>query len=213
MQHQLNCRYDEWMQGDQYYMEHQLFVESYSNRYASLAVNLYILKGDNDSQLKWPFQERITVTTYQQNEHGYRRPVANDDDKFVTGVEQVYIPHETAIFEGNRNHTTTGRKLNIKSLMKKNKASLMQSLKPASHVKQPTNMWQHQASARDEYLQLQEDEKKTQQEKLQLYKEKGLLFTLDSQRNQGSQYGFWDSSQLFGETVYCEVTFSPQSLS
>ena len=220
MQHQLNCRYDEWMQGDQYYMEHQLYnsdmsdyVESYASGYASLAVNLYILKGNNDSQLKWPFQEGITVTIYQQNEHGYRRPVANDDDIFVTGVEQVYIPHETAIFEGNRNHTTTGRKLNIKSLMKKNKASLMQSLKPASHVKQPTNMWQHQSSARDEYLQLQKDEKKTQQEKLRLYKEKGLLFTLDSQRNQGSQYGFWDSSQLFGETVYCEVTFSPQSLS
>ena len=91
-QHQLigSCTYDEWMQGDKYYdfghMQQQQFynsdvsdcVPSYPTGYASLAVNLYILKGDNNSQLKWPFQEKITVTMYQEDEYGYRSAVAND---------------------------------------------------------------------------------------------------------------------------------------
>ena len=241
-QHQRSCTYDEWSWGDRYHgFEQQLYdsdmsdyVSSYPSGYASLVVNLYILKGNNDSQLKWPFQEEITVTMYQENEYGYRRAVATD--RFANGVEQGYIPHETAIFEGNQNHTNTGRKLDIKSLIEKSKANLLQSLQPAWQVDQlqDTDMLQHPAiisqssedsqsnedsqssedwqySTHDEYLQLQKDEIKAQQEKLQLYKEKGLLFSLDLHRNQESRYGFWDrsSEHLYDETIYCEVTFSP----
>ena len=221
-QHQPSCTYDAWMQGDMYndfgHMKQQPYdsdksdyVSSYPGEYASVAVNLCLLKGDNDSHLKWPFQEEITVTMYQENEQGYHRPVAYDD-RFVSGIEQVYIPYETAIFEGNQNHTNTGRKLDVKSLMK-NKAN---QLHPASQEdKKASSMLKNQSyvqsTAHDEYLhvQLQKDEKKAQLKKLQLYKEKGLLFSLDSQRTQGSQYGYWNKSGQPGvETVYCEVTFS-----
>ena len=233
-QHQPSCTYDDaWMQGDMYngfgHMQQQPYnsdvsdyVSSYPRGYASLAVNLCILKGDNDSHLKWPFHEDITITMYhQENDYAYDyRGVATD--RFVSGVQQSYIPHETATFEGNQNHTNTGKKLDIKSLTERN-AKLLQSLQPASQVKQlhDTDMLQHQSymqssedrqsRARDGHLQLQKDMKKAHEEKLRLYKEKGLLFSLDSFRNQGSQYGCWNrSGQPYDETVYCEVTFSPQ---
>ena len=156
---------------------------------------------------------------YQENEYQYRGAIATN--RLVSGVEQGYIPHETAIFEGNQNHTNTGRKLDLKSLMERN-AKLLQSLQPASKVEQlhDTDMFQHQSymqssedqqsRACDGYLQLQKDMKKAHEEKLRLYKEKGLLFSLDSLRNQGSQYGWNRSGQPYVETVYCEVTFSPQ---
>ena len=223
---QPSCTYDAWMEGDKCndfeHMKQQPYISdkleygsSYPREYASVAVNLYILKGDNDSHLKWPFQQEITITMYQENECGYCKPVAYNDDRFVSGVEQVYIPHETATFEGNRNHTNTGRKLDVKSLMK-NKAN---PLHPASQADQKIpDVSKHQSyvqsSACDEYMhaQLQKDEKEAQLKKLQLYKKKGLLFSLDSQRTQGSQYSCWDTSykagQLCVETVYCEVTFS-----
>ena len=242
--HQLTCTYDESMQGDKYYdffghMQQQQFynsdvsdcVSSYPTGYDLLAVNLYILKGDNDSQLKWPFQEEITVAIYQKDEYGYRRAVANGG--FTGGEGQVYyVPHETAIFEGTRNHTNTGNKLGIKSLIKESKANLFQSQQPGPQVDQRSpfsdipcgdfdDSWSHGDELRssddnlqpNNYLQLQEDEKEAQQEKLRLYKEKGLLFPLDLHRNQESQYGFWKrNSQLYVETVYCEVAFSPQPL-
>lgn len=62
----------------------------------SLSINLYIFKGEHDSQLKWPFKEKITITTIQGNNKNH--------------------PSVEKIFEGNRNHTSNGIKLDIKSL-------------------------------------------------------------------------------------------------
>ena len=59
----------------------------------SLSVNLYIFKGKHDSQLKWPFKEKVTITTIQGNNYH--------------SVEKIC--------EGNQNHTNDGIKLGIKS--------------------------------------------------------------------------------------------------
>ena len=65
---------------------------------ASLSVDLYIFKGEHDSQLKWPFKEKVTITT-------------------IRGINE-YHPSVEKIFEGNRNHTSDGIKLGIKSLQR-----------------------------------------------------------------------------------------------
>ena len=61
----------------------------------SLSVDLYIFKGEHDSQLKWPFKEKVTITTIRENDNH-------------SSVENIFV--------GNRNHTNNGIKLGIKSL-------------------------------------------------------------------------------------------------
>ena len=81
-------------------MEHKLSTTyaSHSSMETSkhfVSVNLYIFKGDHDSELKWPFKEKVTITIIQGN-------------KQYHSVEKI--------FEGNQNHTSNGIKLGIKSL-------------------------------------------------------------------------------------------------
>ena len=62
----------------------------------SLLVNLCILKGDHDPQLKWPFVEKVVITAYQENEN----------DCYMT----------ENVFQGKQNYTSSGNKLQINSL-------------------------------------------------------------------------------------------------
>ena len=60
----------------------------------SLSVDLYIFKGEHDTQLKWPFKEKVTITVIQGNNNHF-------------SVEKICV--------GNQNHTNNGIKLGIKS--------------------------------------------------------------------------------------------------
>ena len=88
----------------------------------AFAVNLHIFEGEHDSQLRWPFKEEVTITMYQTDDDN------NPVGRMVDDKNPDYIPHAVAIFEGNRNYTSTslGSKLNIKEKKKTN--SLEQTL-------------------------------------------------------------------------------------
>ena len=62
----------------------------------SFLVNMYLLKGDRDPQLKWPFVEKVVITAYQENEN----------DCYMT----------ENVFQGKQNYTSSGNKLQINSL-------------------------------------------------------------------------------------------------
>ena len=86
----------------------------------SFAVNLYLFKGDHDSQLEWPFKEEVTITMYQENDGNNRKGLAIK--RPLNGGNPSYcntIPHAVAIFEGNQNYTNTGSKLDIKSVIER----------------------------------------------------------------------------------------------
>ena len=100
----------------------------------SLAVNLFIFKGNYDSQLRWPFKEEVTITAYQK--HDYTNLRWHAADRMMDGTE--YIPNAVAIFEGNRNHTSTGSKLDIKPPLQLQSqpcdTELLWKLQPKSHT-------------------------------------------------------------------------------
>ena len=104
----------------------------------SLAINLYIFKGDHDSQLEWPFKEEVTVTMYQEND-GYNRKIGGFPAKrsYSGGNPNYYnkILHAVAIFEGNQNCKNTGSKLNIKSVVEQEEIDLIHTPQQASWPK------------------------------------------------------------------------------
>ena len=192
--------YDEW-HGNAYYdaghrpqqAVHNSDVPSYCpGGNVSLAVNLYIFKGDHDSELKWPFKEEITITMYQENEYRHHRALGG---RCIDGKNQYYIPNETAIFEGNQNHTSSGSRLGIKSLIERNKVDVFQLL-------------QLQRTRQESYVQHQVHREKVQQQKLHACIEKGLLFPLNLRTDRATHW----NDQVYNETVYFEITFSRQLL-
>ena len=179
----------------------------------SVAVNLYIFKGDHDSQLKWPFKEQVTISMYYEDSRkclgmaDFRRSrKAGGDGK----DEYCIIPQEIAVFGGNQNHTSTGSKLGIESLIESNENDLVHLLQPALQVKQTwlEIMIQKQSHKQSDKAQCHGNN--TQQQKLHLYMEKGLLFPLYLHRDRTHTQSGWSRNDHFTETVYFEVTISPQ---
>ena len=168
---------------------HACFVEDTG----TVAVNLHIFKGDYDSQLRWPFKEEVTITMYQKDH--YDNPKRLGVDKIMDGTE--YIPCAVAIFEGNQNHTSTGSKLDIKPVIEKKETDL-----------QPIQ------------LQSQRYDEKIPCDKLQprsptlIIIDEGLLLPLDLQKCRESQYNnnWFGCKDAYIETIYFEVTISPQPL-
>ena len=62
---------------------------------------------------------------YQENKYRHHRALGG---RCIDGKNQYYIPNETAIFEGNQNHTSSGSRLGIKSLIERNKVDVFQLL-------------------------------------------------------------------------------------
>ena len=159
----------------------------------TVAVNLYILKGDHDSQLRWPFKEQVTITLYQKDL--YDNPRRLGLDRIMDGTE--YIPCAVAIFEGNRNHTSTGSKLDIKPVIEKKEIDL-----------QPPQLQSQCYGDKKSCDELQSKSPTV------IIIDEGLLLPLDLQKCRQSQ----STSNLFGykdaynETIYFEVTISPQLL-
>ena len=156
----------------------------------SFAINLYIFKGDHDSQLEWPFKEEVTVTMYQEN-HGYNRPKLRS---YSSGNPSHCdrIPHAVAIFEGNRNYKNTGSKLNIKSVAERKEADTSQlALELSSWVEsfQP--------------MQVSQFFKQT----VQTYKMPQKTCVPLDKVGKG-----WNGNGTYNKTIYFEVTFSPQLL-
>ena len=163
----------------------------------SVNVNLYIFKGDHDSELKWPFKEEVTITIIQE--------------KKFHSAERV--------FGGNRNHTSNGIKLGIKSLHKKIETDIIAS---SPLIPLPS----HQASARVELLPTPSDEaqgyRNEEQQKISVPTEDDLTFPLNiSARNMPQQVSNFHQNRSFpqsnsprrnNETVLFEVTFSSQLL-
>ena len=154
----------------------------YPGTVTSFAVNLYIFKGDHDSQLKWPFKEKVTITVY---EYTHRKGLAAD--RRINSNYPAYIPHAVAMFEGNQNYTNTGSQLDIKQVIEKNEADLMQ----------PPQM----ASQRSIF----DIPQKYTQPKVRVLLEKGLLLPLDLQIHKAFEQNYRPRN----ETIYFEVTFSP----
>ena len=164
----------------------------------SLLVNLYILKGDHDAQLKWPFLEKVTITAYQENEFNYHT------------VE--------SIFEGNQNYASSGSKLSINSLPEKKKnddhyvhPQLGQNLEPRYRFGRvlPTQRQQFHFMEPDD---VPASYVEAPQQNASVATEKGLTFPL----NLVMENAFGQQRQLisggrneYNETVYFEVTFSP----
>ena len=144
----------------------------------SFAVNLYILKGEHDSQLKWPFKEEVTITMYHEDDYN------TSADRMMDGKNPEYIPHAVAIFEGHRNHTHTESKLDIITVTEKKETDL-QLLQ----------------------LQSQSYHAQMLQNKIQCTLiDKGLLIPLDLQYCKASHLPI--GCNVYNETIYFEVTFS-----
>ena len=103
---------NEWQRADAYDFD-DFYESSYPEDLMSFAINLFIFKGNHDSQLEWPFKKEVTITLCYK----YRNPGWHD--RIIDGTE--YIPCVVTIFEGNRNHTSTGSKLDIKPVIEKRK--------------------------------------------------------------------------------------------
>ena len=185
---------NEWERADAYYGVDDFYVgPSYRpGRVTSFAVNLYIIKGDHDSQLKWPFKEEVTVTMYKKDDYNHRRGLAAD--RFFNGEDPDYIPHAIAIFEGNQNCSNTASKLDIKPVIEKNEADLIQ---PPQLQNQPDDAQMHwnkiQSKSHSHAL-----------------IDKGLLLPLDLLTYRTPPYNYWSNKSVYNETIYFEVTFSPQ---
>ena len=161
----------------------------YPGTVTSFAINLYIFKGDHDSQLKWPFKEKVTITMYQEIDHYYDHSRYASDMRY-NGEYPAYIPHTVAIFEGNQNYTSTGGKLDIKPVIEKDKADSMQLPQMASQ----------QSIFDDEQMYM-----KKIQSKSHALLEKGVL--LPARLQNRTECFSWED--VYNKTVYFEVTFSP----
>ena len=195
-------------QGDGYngfgYVQQQAdHTQSYHPEgYFSVAVNLYVFKGDHDSQLKWPFKKEITISMYHENNNTHKTHTFVDFRRRSNEKYEYHkIPHEIAIFEGNQNHTSSGSKLGIESLIETNEDDLAYLLRPRLHTVTPKR-----SHIRPDNTLL--DGNDIKQQKLHFYMEKGLLLPLNLHRD-NSQSGWPRNDQVFNETVYFEVTISP----
>ena len=183
-------RVNEWQRPDAYDVDDFYVGPSYCpGTVTSFAVNLYIFKGEHDLQLRWPFKEEVTITMY-----------LNDDSSSVSrmfeGKSPDYIPHSVAIFEGNRNHTSTGSKLDIKPVTEKKENGLL----PPQLLNQPCEedmefVW------------------KKRQPRSHALINKGLLIPLNLQNHRATRYNRWSRyNDVYNETIYFEVTISRQLL-
>ena len=154
-------------------------------REASFAVNLYIFKGENDSQLEWPFKEKVTIAIY--DEKAYNKL----ERSRLEHSNLIYVPHEVADFEGDRNYTDSGTKLDMKSTI--------DLLQPAS---------QRSLEGRGQLFCTPEAKPKSH-----VLAGKGLLLPLNLQNHNSCNYGYYPgSNNRIKKTVYFEVTFSPEML-
>ena len=173
--------------------------------YLSVAVNLYVFKGDHDSQLKWPFKKEITISMYHENNNTHKTHTFVDFRRRSSEKNEYHkIPHEIAIFEGNQNHTSSGSKLGIESLIETNEDDLVYVLQsPLQRLQTGTPKRSH---IRHDNTLLQGNDIK--QQKLHFYMEKGLLLPLNL-HGDNYQSGWPRNDQVFNETLYFEVTISP----
>ena len=201
--HCLNCRKpqqkailnqrqpaNEWQRADAYDFN-DFYEPSYPENLMSFAINLFIFKGDHDSQLEWPFKKEVTITLC----YTYRSLGWHDRIMPMDGTE--YIPCAVAIFEGNRNHTSTGSKLDIKPVIDKKE----KDLQPPQLQNQPYDrqMLRSKLQSRSPTL-----------------TDKGLLLPLNLSYCKSVEYDFHFSStygndvhDVYDAAVYFEVTFSP----
>ena len=185
---------------------------SSNNPQISLLVNLYILKGDHDAQLKWPFLEKVILTAYQEKENNHHT------------VE--------SIFEGNQNYASSGSKLSINSLPEKKQNDVCVDTQPM-----PTQKQQFQFMGYEDVKPYGEEppmaRKKVRkrkglahsvepQQKASVAIGKGVTFPLNLvTENTNKHQMYLDFSQEvyscsggrneyeYNETIYFEVTFSP----
>ena len=84
-----------------------------------VSVHAYMMRGDNDNNLKWPFQGTITVSLLNQLEDGqhHTRQLWSPDDIFEDGIERVtrreravsgcglsqFIPLQDLSYSGDKN--------------------------------------------------------------------------------------------------------------
>ena len=179
---------NEWQRDDVYEVDNFYVGPSYHPKTViSFAVNLYIFKGDHDCQLRWPFKEKVTITLYLKLKDNYAYDSPRNHDRMMRGTE--YIPHAVAIFEGNRNHTDTGSKLDIKPVIEKKE----KDLQPPQLQRQPYD---------------QEKLWSKLQSKSHTLIDKGLLIPLNLENYGATQYSHCSRyNDVFTETIYFEVQF------
>ena len=171
----------------------------------SFAINLYIFKGDHDSQLEWPFKEEVTVTMYQENDSNSRRIGGLPVKRSYSGGNPNYcnkILHAVAIFEGNQNYKNTGSKLNVKSVAKREETDLIHNPQQALWVKISQNSFQSMITSRQLLRQPDDAQAYEIPQKSCALIENGLLLPLRG----------WNGNGVYNKTIYFEVTFSPQLL-
>ena len=167
------------------------------NPQISLAVNLYIFKGDHDSQLKWPFKEKVSITVHHQNQDYHT-------------VEKI--------FEGNQNFTSVGAKLGIKAVEDVHLHPIPDQLLPQSYLspKPPSDLFIDTEETswftlQQEEPPLQFDAQQYGEKKQETSTEEGLTFPLNAclvVPHPTPLFGTRHSSDC-NETVYFEVTFPP----
>ena len=101
--------------------------------------------------------------------HRCRKADGDGKDEFCI------IPQEIAVFEGNKNHTSTGSKLGIESLIERNENDLVHLLQPALQLKQRLQIVTQKQSHK-QYDKAQCHGNDTQQQKLRLHMEKACCF-------------------------------------
>ena len=170
----------------------QSYVDS-----ASLLVNMYLLKGDHDPQLKWPFVEKVAITAYQQNEN----------DCYMT--ENIFL--------GKQNYTSNGSKLQIKSLQLPDKTYVEDDFLPpqiqgsSSNQNHPFHIPSEppQCVAADDAL----SDVVVSQKVFAQQSEEGLIIPLSLNECQVNdrveKFVLPRRFDTYNETVYFEVAFSP----
>ena len=191
--HQSTYQYDELPAADLISVENDDATAYNPRTEMSFAINLYIFKGDRDSQLEWPFKEKVTVTMYQENDGYNRRDPACAPMR--CGGNPNYcnkILHAVAIFEGNQNYKNTGSKLTIKSIAERDEAN-------TSQLASEFRSWQESSQP----MKVSQFFRKPVHVRVPIDKveigEKGLLLPLRG----------WNGNGTYNKTIYFEVTFSP----